>query len=588
MRKRTALVWVFLLACFQTAELSPAPKKADVLIIGAGIAGLTAALEAARAQATVIVIDLSTVGGGHAIVSNGAVCLVDTPFQRAKSVSDSVELAERDFLARGEDADSAWVKRYVHESKTQIYDWLTELGVEFDALVKPPGNSVQRLHLTRGKGWGLVGPLFRECLRHPRIDFVWATQAEKLLIEKGAVVGVLTRNLRTGRRADFKARNVIVATGGFQGNLELARKNWPADLPTPEVLLVGAAHTATGSGHAMVREAGGTLSRMDHQWNYVLGLPDPRDPSRQRGLAAFNFNSIWVNREGKRFTQEFGDPKTTLPALLRQPGSTYWSVFDEKGKRGFTITLAGWENFNEVSELIFGAPGLVTRAATLEELAGKTGLSKEGLSETVRRYNQLTEDGVDLDFSAFGPKTSPKPKKIETPPFYAAQFFPITRKSMGGISVDLRCQVLSSEGKPIPGLYAVGEVTGFGGLNGKAALEGTFLGPSVLMGRIAGKASSQEREVRNISLRQLPEKLPASIFPNEACISCHRVAEDVSKKRAGYWHFEQSHAKVLGRKYTCAQCHQDLYPHRKRNHVMNRMALTNSCATCHGVQSAGP
>jgi hypothetical protein len=71
---------------------------------------------------------------------------------------------------------------------------------------------------------------------------------------------------------------------------------------------------------------------LDHQWNYVLGLPDPRDPSRTRGLAAFNFNAIWVNVEGKRFTQEFGDEKVGLRALLNQPGGTYWSVFDEKGK----------------------------------------------------------------------------------------------------------------------------------------------------------------------------------------------------------------------------------------------------------------
>jgi uncharacterized protein len=156
---------------------------------------------------------------------------------------------------------------------------------------------------------------------------------------------------------------------------------------------------------------------------------------------------------------------------------------------------------------------------------------------------------------------------------------------MGGVSVNLQCQVLNSGGKPIPGLYAVGEVTGFGGLNGKAALEGTFLGPSVLMGRIAGKIVSQEAKARRMPLRSIPEKPPAATFSNEACTNCHLVTNDIRKKRPGYWHYEQSHAKVLARDYKCAQCHQDVYPYQKRKHVMNRLTSTHFCITCHGVQS---
>ena len=114
------------------------------------------------------------------------------------------------------------------------------------------------------------------------------------------------------------------------------------------------------------------------------------------------------------------------------------------------------------------------------------------LQATVARYNDLAAQGLDLDFKAFGEKTFPKPKPIDTAPFYAAQFFPITRKSMGGIDVDLDCRVLDRSGKTIPGLYAVGEVAGFGGINGKAALEGTFLGPGIYMGRIAGRSIAQQ------------------------------------------------------------------------------------------------
>ena len=562
-----------------------APKKLDAIIIGAGIAGLSAALEAARSGAQVVIIDMSTVGGGHAILSNGAVCIVATPLQAKNQVVDSPELAQQDFLTRGEDANPEWVSAYVRNSKIWLYDWLSDTGVVFEALVKPPGNSLPRLHLARGKGWGLVGPLLRECLRHPNISFLWTSKAEKLIVEAGSVRGVTIRSLRSGQRQDYRAHNVIVATGGFQSNLDLVRRNWPADLPEPVRLLAGAAHTATASGHEFVQKAGGVLVRMDHQWNYVLGLPDPRDPTGVRGLAAFNFNSIWVNAEGKRFTQEFGDPKTGVSTLLRQPGATYWSVFDESGKRGFSVTLAGWENFHEVSKLVYGTEAVTLKADSIDELAIKMKVPKEGLQATIERYNHLTVEGVDHDFQAFGAKTTPKPKKIETAPFYAAQFFPITRKSMGGVSVDLQCRVLDSKAKPIPGLYAVGEVTGFGGINGKAALEGTFLGPAIFMGRIAGKAVGKSPASKPVMLRELAPPSAKRSFDDQQCLRCHAVAQDIKKKHPGYWHYEQSHTKVLSRNYTCSKCHSELYPYQKAQHRMNHLAMTHVCEACHGVQS---
>ena len=478
------------------------------------------------------------------------------------------------------------MERYVGDSKVQIHDWLAALGVQFEALVRPPGNSAPRLHLTRGKGWGLVRSLVQECLKYPNIRFVWAAKAERLLVEKEAVRGIAAVNLRTNARSEHRGRSTIIATGGFQSNLDWVRKYWPAGMPAAPRLLLGAGHNATGSGHRLVEQAGGRLTRMDHQWNYILGLPDPRDPAGQRGLAAFNFRSIWVNAEGRRFTQEFGDPKKALADLLAQAGGSYWSVFDEGGKRGLSVTLAGWENFEELSRLIYGAEGVAMTASTLEELARKMGVPEAGLAATVRRYNTLAEQGVDVDFQAFGPKTTPQPAKIEKPPFYALRFFPITRKSMGGIDVDLRCRVLDRSGQPIPGLYAAGEVTGFGGLNGKAALEGTFLGPSVWMGRIAGReASGAATKPKAVSLRRAPIDRPQRRFQDEACLRCHDVAREVQRIRPGFWHYEQSHAKALARDYRCSNCHADLYPYRRSKHKLDRAAATGQCATCHGVQS---
>ena len=357
---------------------------------------------------------------------------------------------------------------------------------------------------------------------------------------------------------------MVVATGGFQSNLKTVLANWPSELPRPSRLLVGAAHSATGSGHDLVRRVDGRVSRLDHQWNYVLGLPDPRDPSRTRGLAAFNFNAIWVNADGKRFTREFGDEKLGLRALLNQPGGTYWSVFDEKGKDGFSITLAGYENLGEVRRLVYDTPGVVVTADSLDKLAAAMRVPPANLRAAVSRYNELTTKGIDVDFQAFGEKTVPKPKPIDTPPFYAAQFFPLTRKSMGGIDVDMDCHVLDKSGRVIPGLFAVGEVTGFGGINGKAALEGTFLGPGIYMGRIAGRRIAQD-----LARAPRPDPNPESrtaivarqtTFSNSECLKCHDVSKDVARRRPGYWHYEQSHAKALSRQYACSSCHADLLP----------------------------
>jgi uncharacterized protein len=569
-------------------DAQPPADAADILVVGAGIAGLSAALEAAQAGASVLVIDMSTVGGGHAVLSNGAVSIVGTPLQERQNVADSPALAESDFISRGEDNDRRWVAAYVRDSREWLYEWLTNLGVSFERLARPPGNTVPRLHLARGKGLGLVEPIYRACLRHPNIRFRWAIKAEDLIIRGRRAAGIRGRDLRSGARQDLYARHVIVATGGFQSNLKTVRANWPSDLPRPARLLLGGAHSATGSGHDMVRRVNGGVSRLDHQWNYVLGLPDPRDPSGERGLAAFNFNAIWVNAQGKRFTPEFGDEKDGLRALLAQPGGTYWSVFDEKGRDGFSITLAGYENLGEVRRLVYDTPGTVLRGASLAELAVAMRVPPANLAATVSRYNDLAALGIDADFKAFSEKTSPKPKPLDTAPFYAARFFPLTRKSMGGIDVDMECRVLDRSGRPIPGLFAVGEVTGFGGINGKAALEGTFLGPGIYMGRIAGRRIARDLARVPAPPRDPQPPAPAATrhasFSNAQCLKCHDVAKDVSRRRPGYWHYEQSHGKALAREYACSGCHADLSPFRTIGHRLDRAAVTTYCRACHGVQ----
>jgi uncharacterized protein len=483
----------------------------DVLIVGAGISGLSAALELARSGIDVAVIEMSHKHGGAALVSEGRICIIGTPEQEQAGLHDSPQIAFDDFMEFGRDErgpgpNAGWVRYYVTESRREIYDWLTGLGVRFEKnVLLMSGNRVPRWHRVIGGGLGLVEPIYHECVKTGKVKFSWDTKGISLLRDGDRIMGVKAKRLRDGTETDYLARVVILATGGFQNNMEMVREYWPKDLPFPERLLFGGGPNAAGSGHGMAKAAGAQLRNMSYQWNYSTGLPDPRDLSGQRGLNAFSRESIWVNKAGRRFVTESQDTKATFPAVLRQPGSMYWAIFDSAAREAFYVS--GW-NHEKIENRIFDNPAMnpfVKSAPTVHELAAAAGLPPAAIEDTVQSWNKMVTDGSDADFGRIGGSKSPwaHPQRIERPPFYAVQFFPLTRKSMGGVAIDQSCRVIDSLDRPIPGLYAVGELTGLAGINGKASLEGTFLGSSIITGRVAGRAVATELAARRI-IKNIP------------------------------------------------------------------------------------
>ncbi len=546
-----------------------------VVVVGAGLSGLSAALELADGGARVVVVDMSSVYGGHAVMSQGGVSVVATPVQQAAGEKDSPDLAYKDFIDWGEGANREWVRYYVDHSREQIYDWLIELGVQFSGVETSPGNTVARFHQPVGRGIGLVTPVYRACLERPNVRFAWNTRADSLVVRNDRVVGVRTTDMRDESRGVLEADAVVLATGGFQSNLDLVREFWPAEFAFPKKILTGSGRNSIGLGHKMVREIGGALVKMDYQWNYYSGLPDPQNPGSNKGLNAANMWGILVNSHGKRFANDHGWAKDVMPALLNQEQVTCWAIFDEKTKKEFSVSGSDWADADKVERLIFQDPRLVQSADSIEELAQKAGLPAAGLVATIARYNAMIEQGVDRDFGRFGPgKTkfnNTASVKIETPPFYAIQTFPLTRKSMGGVAIDLGCRVVDKQQRPIPGLYAVGELTGLAIINGKAALEGTFLGPCVVTGRVAARSI----------LRAASWKKPVESVDVQRCADCHDIAGDIADTRPGYWHFEKVHAKVLLQKLDCRGCHGELSPYREDDHRINSRVLTAACMRCH-------
>src|SRR6185503_11279173 len=383
----------------ETRDSAAPLLRADLVIVGTGISGLAAALDAGRAGANVTVIDMWSVFGGHAVMSGGLVCLVDTPFQRAHNVADSPDLAIRDFLTYGEDANPDWVRLYARDSNREVYDWLAALGVGWSGLFPLlPGNSVQRQHSAKERGVGLISPIYRECLRWTNIHFVWNTKVTSLLIEDGQVRGVRGVGLRNGMSNDFRSQSVVLATGGFESNLELVRQHWPTVLPGLDggaKVLLGSGINSLGSGFEVATGGGAALTNLDHQLFYSTGLVDPRDPSGRRGLNSFNAESIWVNQQGRRFVREIAgrvpDFGGSVPAVLRQAQATYWSVFDSRGRTAFYISGSGWDNTNNVQRELFANPKMsawIKQAGSIDALARAAGLPPDALEQSVRRWNE--------------------------------------------------------------------------------------------------------------------------------------------------------------------------------------------------------
>ncbi len=588
-----ACVMLLGLAGCAKPSASPHQQSADIVIIGAGISGLSAALEAAQAGRSVLVIDMLSVFGGHAIISTGGLSIVDTPLQRKRGIEDSPDLAFSDFMAWGEDNNQEWVRYYVDHSSEEIYDWLTGMGANFYAAVPPPGNSVARYHFIRGQGLGLVMPIYRAVLEEPSVHFRFSLRADELIRRGGRVIGVRATDLRSGETLELFAGAVLVATGGMQSDLDAVRENWRKDFPEPEHLLAGSGWNSQGSGLELARGVDAKIERLDHQWNYVTGIPDPRYPGQSRGLSVLQVppgREVWVNMKGERFVGECTSPRDNLSVMLNQPDDSHWVIFDARGKKRFIVSGSGWTN-ERTERLIFGNRDIVKTASTLAGLATEMAIDGDQLVRSVDGYNALVEASTTQRGSPEDELTlCGGARAIDQPPFYAVKRFILSRKSMGGIRIDLSARVLDIDGGVIPGLYAAGEASGFAGINGRAALEGTHLGPSIVTGRMAGRKMAAEFAGQTVvqAASRSPiasgSSIPATDRSDGACIGCHDLPVLVQQKRSGYRHFQWSHRMVMDEQMNCVTCHEDFFPYTPARHQRDLGRATEICAYCHGDQ----
>ena len=543
----------------------------DVIVVGAGLAGLVAAAELADAGRRVILLDQEPEAslGGQAFWSLGGLMFVDSPEQRRMRVKDSYDLALQDWLGtagfdRPEDEwPRRWAEAYVAFCAGEKRAWLHEQGMRWlpnpgwpergGYLADGHGNSVPRFHITWGTGPGVVEPFerrVRAAAARGLVDLRFRHRVDELVTDGGAVTGVAGTVLapsaaRRGEASErepagefsLTAQAVIATTGGIGGNHELVREKWPERLGgAPEHMLSGVPAHVDGRMLAIARAAGANEINADRMWHYVEGIRnwDPIWPMHAIRIIP-GPSSLWFDAFGRRLpgplypgfdtlgtlrhlrttgrdhswfvlTQKIIEKEFALSGSEQNPDTTSKSVravLQERIGSGPPSPVQAFMDRGEDFIVERSLPALVQRMNALagEDLIDHAALEAQIVARDRQIANPYAKDGQVTAIHGARAYFADKVTRVAAPhrildpeagPLIAVRLHILTRKSLGGLQTDLSSRVLRASGEPLPGLYAAGEVAGFGGggVHGYRALEGTFLGGCLFSGRIAGRAAA--------------------------------------------------------------------------------------------------
>jgi fumarate reductase flavoprotein subunit len=444
--------------------------KVDVVVIGGGNAGLAAATEASASGAKVVLIEKMSMLGGNSIRSGGAFNAADPVRQKAQGIEDSTQKHYEQTLAGGDNMGDPELVRTFAEGAPEGLAWLEGMGMKFDDKVFTVlGALWPRSHAAiEPVGTGFIKTL-KAASEKNGVQFVLDTRAERLVKEDGRVVAVVAA-AKDGTRVRYEAKKgVVLATGGFAANKELRMKYDSRITPN----LGTTNHPgATGDGIALAEKVGAAFVGMEYI--QLLPLGDPKTGALD-GWVGFNVEDyIYINKKGQRFVSEAERRDVMTQALIKQPDQFMYIVCDAHSMP----TPQTKNSFNQTAEQLVKA-GSAFSADTIEELAVKIGVDPAAFRKSVDEYNL----GIETKNDPFGKKLLGQ--KIDKAPFYASPRVPTVHHTMGGVKINTKAQVIDTEGKVIPGLFAAGEVTG--GIHGTNRLGGNALADTIVFGRIAGK-----------------------------------------------------------------------------------------------------
>jgi len=437
-----------------------ADDEADVVVIGAGGAGLSAAKAASDAGAKVIVLEKMAFVGGNTNYATGGLNAAETVSQDAREIADTKNQFYEDTMKGGKNLNNPGLVQILTEKSAATVEWLIGLGADLSDVGRMGGSTNNRTH--RPTGGAAVGAhlvtVINAAALETGADIRTGSQVVAITYDDQGVNGVEVETKDGTYKITAKA--VIVATGGFGASQEKV----VAFDPT----LAGFGTTnhpgATGDAIDLVAPLDAALIDMDQIQTHptVVPVKNKMITEAVRGNGA-----ILVNREAVRFVSELQTRDVVSEAELDQTGQTVFLFFDQ----GVRESLSAIEKYAKA--------GLLTQGDTVDALAADMGLDATVLGETLATYNGYVETGVDLDFDR-----PDMPRKLETGPFYMVEVGPAVHHTMGGLKIDGDTKVFDTNGNWITGLYAAGEVTG--GVHGANRLGGNALSDITTFGRIAG------------------------------------------------------------------------------------------------------
>jgi flavocytochrome c len=470
-------------------DAAPPPKKwdkeYDVVVVGAGGAGLMAAIEAKDAKANVIVLDKApTVRISATNICGGGFAAAGTRVQKEKGIKDTPDLFYSDLMAYGQNQNIPEMVRLVADQSGETFDLVSSWGLE-STVVDYGGHSVKRFHRNKsGTGKDYLDVLSKVA-EQKRVPISFNTRVVALFVDpvSGRVVGV-----QTEKKAKIKVkRAVVLATSGYAGDPKLIDEYvWRL-----KGAMTGGSPMSTGDGLKMGLKTGATISNLDGAGYYPAGFADVD----RRGIFFrwYNFTSmgsVIVNKKGKRFANEDTSSTYLTDEQAKQPDKVMFTIADQtvwdKALSLQAPCTIGWTNEMFKKEAEIGK--VIKKANDIEALGASAGIDVSGLKDTIEKYNSYVESSTDPDF---GRKKQNLISKIEKPPFYSIASKPIIMLCTGGLRVNTKTQVLDPYNVPIPGLYAGGEVAC--GAQGAYYLGGCNIAWAFVSGRIAGKNAATEK-----------------------------------------------------------------------------------------------
>ncbi len=456
-------------------------EQTDVVVIGSGFAGLAAAIEAKQAGASVVVLEKMPVFGGNSIINGGVFAVAGSPKQEAEGIKDSPDLLMQDMMKAGLDMNHTELARMIADKSREAVEWTESLGVEYkERVTHLGGHSVPRSYSTwNGSGSAIVNKQL-EKVKQLGIPIKKRTYATTILQDDdGGVVGLKIKegykfpDETSGKEKYLKAnKGIVLATGGFSQDIYFRT------IQDPKLTANVDSTNHPGATSEILMEAlriGATPVQIS--WIQLGPWTSPDEKGMGIGyvfnaMAGFVYGVMVDPTTGKRFINELADRKVRADAIIRT-GHPAVTLADSEGVKRVPIL-----------EKIL-ARGVAKKFDTIDELAAAYSIPPDTLKQTISQWNKYLEQGKD---DAFGRYMQTDSKPIAVAPFYACRAWPKVHHTMGGIQINTRAQVIGLDRKPIPRLYAAGEIAG--GIHGAVRLGSCAVLDCIVFGRIAGQQAA--------------------------------------------------------------------------------------------------